>query len=79
MDTTHKPGRHTNPERMKITVPAGYTPAYFMPVTAIRATICAGLADSDPNEWVCLGTRDALVILANRVAHMHFDTAVGVR
>lgn len=61
--------KHINPERMKVTLPAGYRPSYWGQVTGVRASITA--AGGHPNEWVLIGRRAELVALADKVAAFH--------
>lgn len=67
-------GRHTNPELMRITVPAGYTPGYFDPHNVTKVLLTP-YDTGNENEWLVTGMRSHLVTLANKIAHMHFDCA----
>ena len=70
---SNTPGRHTAPERMKITLPAGYSPGYFDPHHVIGVgTVQPGLIDGG-NEWLVTGLRHHLIQFANRVAGMHYS------
>jgi hypothetical protein len=71
-------GRHTNPELMKVTLPDGYTPAYWLAGRETYGitvpTVQPGLVDGN-NEWLVTGVRHRLERFANEVAHMHFSCA----
>lgn len=73
-------GRHVNPELMKITLPAGYTPAYFLPdeVHGIHVPMVQPGTSDGGNEWLVIGVRPRLIRFANTVAHMYFDCATPV-
>lgn len=77
-DSTINEGRHVNPELLRVTLPAGYTPSYFDTHHVIHVpTVQPGLVNGG-NEWLVAGIRQHLVAFANKVAHMHFDCAAPV-
>jgi hypothetical protein len=66
-------GAHIAPMRMKITLPAGYTPSYFDTHRVISVpTVQPGLVDGG-DEWLVTGLRHHLIAFANKVAAMHYS------